>query len=541
MAARKVKRNIISLILFLTQLLNFSKNPGGSLFAESLSIGDINGETTRASLENDLPEFGYNLSADDESMFARWAVKSLPHENNKPVSVNVMLYLESLRDVSSDVTLDFYMIENWRDPRYVGMPQYEPKWRSPYNTVKLPGITSEKFWYPDSYFYLVKSVVFDRNAQFMEISNDGSVFFNRKVRIVIPCKPNVRMFPFDVTTCRLMMSSYAFTTKELLYEWNLSGIFQDEDAHDYIEEAGFTLLNIPVNNETLNYSTGQSYSAITGDFKLKRKYLVYIVETFVPSALITALSWITFWISRTATPARASVGITTVLTMLTLGSGASNRYDKHISGSIRFLRAELRAECRVRAIDIYVWVCFSFVILSLLEFALADYWHQKEQAANNKAAARKVSASTISSYRAAAAVGGGGPFTRYLSRNIDDHGSGIVHHNCSNCDPPEKEMATLLTNNNSIQTTYQNDTANFKPSPNVANHRPAQYHQETATINNVDYFTNRQWSSRRNRSPSIKSAKIDLMARWIFPTSFFIFNVLYWVVIYWHLHTEPDN
>ena len=61
------------------------------------------------------------------------------------------------------------------------MPKYEPKWRSPFNTVKLPGITSEKFWYPDSYFYLVKAVTFDRNAQFMEISNDGTVSFNRKV------------------------------------------------------------------------------------------------------------------------------------------------------------------------------------------------------------------------------------------------------------------------------------------------------------------------------------------------------------------------
>ncbi len=45
-------------------------------------------------------------------------------------------------------------------------------------------------------------------------------FWLLQVRIVIPCKPNVRMFPFDITTCKLMMSSYAFTTQELTYEWN---------------------------------------------------------------------------------------------------------------------------------------------------------------------------------------------------------------------------------------------------------------------------------------------------------------------------------
>ncbi|XP_063729172.1 gamma-aminobutyric acid receptor subunit delta-like isoform X2 [Symsagittifera roscoffensis] len=522
--------SLLSFVLFITQIKNIKWRSGTSLFAESLSIGDINGETTRASLENDLPEFGYNLSADDESMFARWAVKSLPADgNNRPVSVNVMLYLESLRDVSSDVTLDFYMIENWRDSRYVGMPKYEPKWRSPFNTVKLPGITSEKFWYPDSYFYLVKAVTFDRNAQFMEISNDGTVSFNRKVRIVIPCKPDVRMFPFDITTCKLMMSSYAFTTRELVYEWNLQGIWQDEDAHDYIEEAGFSLLKIDVNNVTLNYSTGQSFSAITGDFKLKRKYLVYIVETFVPSALITALSWITFWISRTATPARASVGITTVLTMLTLGSGASNRYDKHISGSIS-------------AIDIYVWVCFSFVILSLLEFALADYWNQRELNSYNKAALRNASATTVSNYRTTSDIGN--PFGRYLNRNTDERGSGIVHHNCSNCDPPEKERVTLLTNNNSVQN-YHNESTNCKSHSPMANHHRVTNNGNFQNAEGIpmnsdrsEFYNNRSWAATRRPGPdptSMKSAKIDMMARWIFPTSFFIFNVIYWCVISWNL------
>ena len=126
------------------------------------------------------------LSAEDEELFRKWTSKSLPlTADNRPVSVNVMLYLESLRDVSSEVTLDFYMIEGWRDLRYVGMPQQTHKWRSPYNTVKIPGIASEKFWYPDSYFYLVKAVSFDRNAQFMEIFDNGDITFNRKVSLPI--------------------------------------------------------------------------------------------------------------------------------------------------------------------------------------------------------------------------------------------------------------------------------------------------------------------------------------------------------------------
>lgn len=138
------------------------------------------------------------LSAEDEELFRHWTSKSLPlTADSRPVSVNVMLYLESLRDVSSEVTLDFYMIECWKDLRYVGMPRLTNKWRSPYNSVKIPGIASERFWYPDSYFYLVKAVSFDRNAQFMEIFNDGEITFNRKVSFPFSnlVSPKNHLFP----------------------------------------------------------------------------------------------------------------------------------------------------------------------------------------------------------------------------------------------------------------------------------------------------------------------------------------------------------
>ena len=49
--------------------------------------------------------------------------------------------------------------------------------------------------------------------------------------------------------------------------------------------------------------------------------------------------------------------------MLTLASESSNKYDKNISNTIN-------------AINVYVWVCFAFVIMAMVEFALADYFNK---------------------------------------------------------------------------------------------------------------------------------------------------------------------
>uniref|UniRef100_A0A914R0T0 Neurotransmitter-gated ion-channel transmembrane domain-containing protein n=1 Tax=Parascaris equorum TaxID=6256 RepID=A0A914R0T0_PAREQ len=44
----------------------------------------------------------------------------------------------------------------------------------------------------------------------------------------------------------------------------------------------------------------------------------YIIQIYLPSILIVVISWVSFWLSRDATPARVALGVLTVLTMTTL-------------------------------------------------------------------------------------------------------------------------------------------------------------------------------------------------------------------------------
>ena len=91
----------------------------------------------------------------------------------------------------------------------------------------------------------------------------------------------------------------------------------------------------------------------------------------MPSTLIVVVSWLSFWIHRTATPARVALGITTVLTMTTLMGNAG---------------ASLPKLSYVKAIDIYLGMCYFYVFAALLEFSMVCYFDKprfKEARARN--------------------------------------------------------------------------------------------------------------------------------------------------------------
>ena len=49
-----------------------------------------------------------------------------------------------------------------------------------------------------------------------------------------------------------------------------------------------------------------------------------LLQVYVPASLIVLISWVSFYLERGAAPARVGLGVTTVLTMVTL-MGSVNR------------------------------------------------------------------------------------------------------------------------------------------------------------------------------------------------------------------------
>ncbi|PWA23649.1 hypothetical protein CCH79_00005994, partial [Gambusia affinis] len=212
---------------------------------------------------------------------------------------------------------------------------------------------------------------------------------------------DLRRYPLDEQNCTLEIESYGYTTDDIEFYWRggdgaVSGV-------DRIELPQFSIVDYKLISKNVVFSTGKylckaatmlegqswhhegdsvslpvplsgSYPRLSLSFKLKRNIGYFILQTYMPSILITILSWVSFWINYDASAARVALGITTVLTMTTINT---------------HLRETLPKIPYVKAIDMYLMGCFVFVFLALLEYAFVNYIFFGQGPQRQKKAAEK--------------------------------------------------------------------------------------------------------------------------------------------------------
>ncbi|KAF5894314.1 gamma-aminobutyric acid receptor subunit beta-3 isoform X1, partial [Clarias magur] len=176
-----------------------------------------------------------------------------------------------------------------------------------------------------------------------------------RITTTAACMMDLRRYPLDEQNCTLEIESYGYTTDDIQFYWRggdnaVSGVSQ-------IELPQFSIVDYKLVSRNVVFSTG-AYPRLSLSFKLKRNIGYFILQTYMPSILITILSWVSFWINYDASAARVALGITTVLTMTTINT---------------HLRETLPKIPYVKAIDMYLMGCFVFVFLALLEYAFVNY------------------------------------------------------------------------------------------------------------------------------------------------------------------------
>jgi len=117
------------------------------------------------------------------------------------------------------------------------------------------------------------------------------------------------------------------------------------------------LVEIRASEDINIYSTG-NFSMLSLTFTFKRRLSLFITETYIPSIMIVALSWVSFWINYKAAPARVALCITTVLTMITLTASVRN---------------SLPRVTYVKYSDWILTTCLLYVFGALVEFAIINF------------------------------------------------------------------------------------------------------------------------------------------------------------------------
>ncbi|KFR01832.1 hypothetical protein Y956_14121 [Nipponia nippon] len=391
-----------------------------------------------------------------------------------------------------DYTLTMYFQQAWRDKRLS------------YNVIPLnltlDNRVADQLWVPDTYFLNdKKSFVHGVTVKnrMIRLHPDGTVLYGLRITTTAACMMDLRRYPLDEQNCTLEIESYGYTTDDIEFYWRggdnaVTGVTK-------IELPQFSIVDYKLITKNVVFSTG-AYPRLSLSFKLKRNIGYFILQTYMPSILITILSWVSFWINYDASAARVALGITTVLTMTTINT---------------HLRETLPKIPYVKAIDMYLMGCFVFVFMALLEYALVNYIFFGRGPQRQKKAAEKAASANNEKLRMDV-------------NKMDPHENILLSTLEIKNEMAASEAVMGLGDPRSTMLAY--DTSSIQ-------YRKAGLPRHSFGRNALERHVAQKKSRLRRRASQLKITipdltdvnAIDRWSRIFFPVVFSFFNIVYWL------------
>ncbi|KAK1346530.1 hypothetical protein QTO34_000386 [Cnephaeus nilssonii] len=276
-----------------------------------------------------------------------------PHFGGDPVPVGISMYVSNIEHIS-EITMDskvtMFFHQTWKDPRLA--------YCETNLNLTLDYRMADKLWVPDCYFLNSKDTfVHDMSVEnrMFQLHPDGTVHYGIRLTTTAACSMNLQKYPLDKQICKLEVESYGYTVEDIMLYWE-----GDENAIQGTEKLQipqFTLLGKIITRKEEIFYTG-SYVRLILRFLIQRKIINYLVQVYWPTIITTIASWVTFWMNYESSVARVTIGLTSMFILNTINS---------------HLREKLPEFSCIKAIDIYMVVCFFFVFLSLLEYVYINY------------------------------------------------------------------------------------------------------------------------------------------------------------------------
>ncbi|XP_064638029.1 glycine receptor subunit alpha-2-like isoform X2 [Lineus longissimus] len=285
--------------------------------------------------------------------------------NERPTKVWTMVYINSISsvdEIAMDMEVDLFLQQWWTDQRLINL---DMQVANPTFNVEVEGELKRRLWRPDLFFlnskYAFYHTITKKNSAMHVITLTGDIYATERISVKLHCPMKLYLFPMDTQKCRIIMTSYAMRTDDVIFQWHRNG-----DGVAINEE--MTLPKFEIVEEAVElkcvrkYRTG-NFTCLTFSLTLARKYGYYIIQVYIPSMLVVIISWVSFFLSPDAVAARTSLGVVTVLTVTTQNANVNDSTPK---------------VSYVKAIDVWHAACLLFVFAALLEFAVANSLRRKQ-------------------------------------------------------------------------------------------------------------------------------------------------------------------
>ncbi|KAB0791640.1 hypothetical protein PPYR_03440 [Photinus pyralis] len=349
------------------------------------------------------------------------------------------------------------------------------------------------------------------NDQFVSISPHGEVIYSYRMTATIYCWMDLKKFPFDAQDCHITFRSWTYNASKLLLRWD---VVDPVKVANQLHLTEFSLIRYNTLAKLVPASLSRgafvgNYSVLTFEFKLQREIGFYIMDYFIPSTLLVATSWVTFWLQADNAAPRITLGTSTMLAFITLAQGQSKHLPK-----VSYIKAS----------EIWFLGCTIFIFLSMTEFAFVNIiWRRRKKVELKKVNSKYILKSTL---------------TPRLARKEFQKSSSMnqLHksHSCSSlnecgCNNKDNTYNNYLTVHSfpstmeipKIQTETENDLMSMDSQLTIP--------VPSSHSNNKTSEKLQKWTSM---TPQEVAIWIDKRSRLVFPCAFIVFNMFYWAFVY---------
>ena len=173
------------------------------------------------------------------------------------------------------------------------------------------------------------------------------------------CLLELKWFPFDTQLCEIKMESFMYNQDYLHLHW------KDSLEHTPVEVDPSVIGHLPgyrfstymsTNCSSVYHSRQGEFSCIKAYLRFQRRRGHYLLHVYIPTTAVVMVSWLTFYVKVEMAPARVGLGVTTLLTIVSINYSL-NRGFPPVSYP--------------KAVDVWNFICFFFIFLTLLEYVIA--------------------------------------------------------------------------------------------------------------------------------------------------------------------------
>ncbi|CAO1308217.1 unnamed protein product [Diamesa hyperborea] len=298
-------------------------------------------------------------------------------KNSRPselTEVSISLYINRISAVDEnkeEISFDVFLQVIWLDFRIKPKTELGPK-----HYIELTSEQRHEIWVPDLYIRQLREMKVLR--LFEEISSlrlyeNSTISLSIGATIIIKCDMDFVLYPLDVQKCPVDFSSYKYTVKEMAFLW------KKENPLTFPNDFGDNGFRLPkyvvsfyteTRPLTVNYGDADRISARL-EITLSREVKSYLLENYLPSTLFVSMSWGSFVVVPEIVPGRMVLLVTTLLSLITMFDTVRNNSPDALE---------------LKCIEVWLLCCTFFVFLALMEYFIVlfgirydKHWRQQKK------------------------------------------------------------------------------------------------------------------------------------------------------------------